>query len=167
MTTIFVEDRPIHSPAKCGRCGSVRYDGRKYVQFGMDIEFYGIVYLCSHCVREIYKAVFNGNDGLPVAQLESDLADALQTIELQQTLLNTREEQIETLENTYGVVEPDSSPVAESSDSPPVAESTDSGTKTGNSKSSGRKKPVTKSVTSSRPKNVPSLTELLEPTSKS
>lgn len=37
-------------PAKCAICGS---GTKKVVDFGLDIEFYGVVYLCEECVGTI------------------------------------------------------------------------------------------------------------------
>lgn len=108
---IFVTDRPTWPPAKCARCGGQTYDGRKYVDFGVDqelppvavpgvvsenVERGGVVYLCSFCIREIFKATFP-NIGPPVAQIESDLADAKQIILLQKDLLEHLRSEVDRL----------------------------------------------------------------------
>lgn len=42
-------DRPVAAPGKCGVCGAT---DRECVDFGMDIDDYGVFYLCFHCIRE-------------------------------------------------------------------------------------------------------------------
>lgn len=42
-------DFPTAIPGKCTICGSVGGDGRKFVDFGLDLEFYGVVYFCTLC----------------------------------------------------------------------------------------------------------------------
>jgi hypothetical protein len=39
--------------AKCANCGATKNDGRKYVDFGLQVDFYGVVYLCGLCVKHI------------------------------------------------------------------------------------------------------------------
>lgn len=47
-------DYPISAPGKCIFCGSgTRHDGRRYVDFGLQIERYGAVYFCTFCLAEI------------------------------------------------------------------------------------------------------------------
>lgn len=44
---------PTIKPAKCANCGSTKNDGRQYVDFGLEVDWYGIVYLCGLCLRDI------------------------------------------------------------------------------------------------------------------
>ena len=44
-----VVDRPVAAPGKCAVCGAT---DRECVDFGMDIDDYGVFYLCTHCMRE-------------------------------------------------------------------------------------------------------------------
>lgn len=44
-----VVDRPVAAPGKCAVCGAT---DRACVDFGMDIDDYGVFYLCTHCMRE-------------------------------------------------------------------------------------------------------------------
>jgi hypothetical protein len=49
---------PVALPGKCIVCGaSDNTDGRKYLDFGFEIDFYGVVYFCTHCFSETAKAV--------------------------------------------------------------------------------------------------------------
>lgn len=166
-------DYPHMYPNKCARCGSSKLD-RKYVDLQVDLEIHtpdglqlAVVYLCSHCARQAFTVAFPDGDGLPVAELEHKLANALQTIELQKELLRLRSEQISKLEEAYGVLVPSSNSI-NSIDNEPVADveptpSEDS--ETGSTESKGRTKRTTESSTGSRSENVPSLAELLKPKS--
>ena len=40
-------------PAKCAICGYPGGDQRKFVDFGLDIDYYGVIYLCTDCMNEI------------------------------------------------------------------------------------------------------------------
>lgn len=41
---------PLVLPAQCVACGYGGND-RRYVDFGLDLEFYGVVYLCENCMN--------------------------------------------------------------------------------------------------------------------
>lgn len=45
-------EHPVALPGKCVVCGSVGGDGRKFVDCGFELEFYGVVYFCEHCWKE-------------------------------------------------------------------------------------------------------------------
>ncbi len=44
----------LKKPSKCSNCGSTKED-RKYVDFGLEIDWYGIVYLCTLCLTDVAK----------------------------------------------------------------------------------------------------------------
>lgn len=52
-------DAPYASPGKCAVCGysasgdSEPDDRRQYLDFGLDIEYYGAIYICTACVNEV------------------------------------------------------------------------------------------------------------------
>lgn len=51
-------ENPVALPGKCACCGaSDNDDGRKYVDIGFELDFYGVVYFCTHCLSEIAAAV--------------------------------------------------------------------------------------------------------------
>ena len=167
---MILVDQPLMYPYKCGHCGTVR-DDRKYVDTTIDLDSYSpdgmtlaVVYLCTHCAREVFVTAFPDGDGLPVAEIEAKLADALQTIELQKELLRLRSEQISKLEEAYGVLVPSSNSLGTTVDKP-VADTQSATSKvseSGSGSTTPRKKGTTKSSTSSRSENIPSLTELLQ-----
>lgn len=45
---------PDLKPGKCANCGSAKQD-RNYVDFGLLVDWYGVVYLCSHCIADIAR----------------------------------------------------------------------------------------------------------------
>lgn len=53
MSKYRILDRPMIKPAKCANCGAHKEDGRKYIDFGLDIDWFGIVYLCTLCLKDI------------------------------------------------------------------------------------------------------------------
>lgn len=55
MGGIYIVNHPEALPQQCANCGAARSD-RKYVDFGLSLDFYGVVYLCSICVEEIASA---------------------------------------------------------------------------------------------------------------
>lgn len=49
---------PLALPGKCVICGaSNNDDGRFYIDFGFEIDFYGVVYFCSHCFSEVAATI--------------------------------------------------------------------------------------------------------------
>jgi hypothetical protein len=57
MTKYRIKDYPDIKMAKCANCGATKDDGRKYVDFGLDVDWYGIVWLCGLCLRDIANAM--------------------------------------------------------------------------------------------------------------
>ncbi len=49
---IKITDAPIQIPGVCIICGASRSDDRQYMDFGMNIDFYGVVYFCTFCFTE-------------------------------------------------------------------------------------------------------------------
>lgn len=150
---------PDVSPGKCANCGSSKDDGRKYVDFGLHVDWYGAVFICGSCLHDIAHKV-----GL-FASLEEQLYEALNKKasldELQEQGEKLHDKVVKTvreLEDFYvGVYShrtdnsPDSTSSVESESTPSTksgSPSTESGT--------------TKSTTVSGRKNVRSLAELLD-----
>lgn len=52
-----VLDNPNALPGKCALCGSSGGDGRKFVDFGFQLDVYGAVYFCTFCVTELAEAI--------------------------------------------------------------------------------------------------------------
>lgn len=44
---------PMFKPGKCGNCGASKNDGRQYIDFGLEVDWYGTVYLCTDCLKDI------------------------------------------------------------------------------------------------------------------
>jgi hypothetical protein len=57
MSKYQVSDVPMFKPGKCGNCGSSKNDGRQYVDFGLEIDFYGTLFLCGICVGDVARTM--------------------------------------------------------------------------------------------------------------
>lgn len=55
---IQVMDTPLSAPGTCAICGvpGPCEDGRKFVDFGLLLEFYGVVYFCTECISPVALA---------------------------------------------------------------------------------------------------------------
>ena len=55
---IQVMDTPVAAPGTCVICGvpGPCEDGRKFVDFGLLLEFYGVVYFCTECISPVALA---------------------------------------------------------------------------------------------------------------
>lgn len=56
LSRIQILDRPLAHPGKCVICGASRDDDRSYVDFNFDIEYYGVVYFCTLCLKTVAEA---------------------------------------------------------------------------------------------------------------
>lgn len=88
---------PDVQPGKCANCGSTKQDGRKYIDVGLHIEWYGALFFCSLCMHELAKALglFEKQDR-ELLELREKLAARnfleLQSSRLEETILHTFEE---------------------------------------------------------------------------
>lgn len=57
MTKYRILDIPDFKPGKCANCGASKNDGRKYIDFQLEIDWYGIVYLCGTCMKDTANAL--------------------------------------------------------------------------------------------------------------
>jgi hypothetical protein len=49
---------PLALPGKCLVCGaSDNNDGREYIDIGFELDFYGVIYFCTHCFGEVALGV--------------------------------------------------------------------------------------------------------------
>lgn len=75
MGKVNVVTVPHLSPGKCANCGASKEDGRKYVDIGLYIDWYGQVFFCGYCIREITKKIgLFSNLENQVAQLKREIA---------------------------------------------------------------------------------------------
>lgn len=173
MSKYHVVERPFGSPGKCIGCGSTKIDGRRYVDLGAQIDWYGGVYLCGHCVKEAATnlGLFNEDKQLILELQEiinSKKNNNEEAIRLQEVMLRTAEE----IKSFYGDIfvdrQPDSSNNSTESDSVTSEESSGSDENSGSNNeieqpTTGTKSGTTKSSSSTGRENVPSLAELLNP----
>src|SRR6267154_5195941 len=52
-----VHDHPLLPPGSCFICNTGDVDDRKFLDFGKQVKFYGAIYFCSECIREIAEAL--------------------------------------------------------------------------------------------------------------
>ncbi len=78
-----VTNAPHALPSKCVVCGSWGGDGRKFVDFGMDIDFYGAIYFCSVCLTECCNKLgyINPDQWQSVNTMNDELISRVQTLE--------------------------------------------------------------------------------------
>jgi hypothetical protein len=57
MGQVQVLDHPEALPNACAVCGGGKVDGRKYVDIGLSLDYYGVVYLCGPCFNQIVRAI--------------------------------------------------------------------------------------------------------------
>jgi hypothetical protein len=57
MTRVNVLDTPILAPGNCSLCGSSGGDDRQFIDIGKQLDWYGAVYFCSHCFREMSQGI--------------------------------------------------------------------------------------------------------------
>jgi hypothetical protein len=66
QSRVQVIDVPLLAPGSCVLCGTVGGDGRKFLDFGKSIKWYGAVYFCTECFREFAE----GAGFIPVATFD-------------------------------------------------------------------------------------------------
>lgn len=157
---------PDVSPGKCANCGASKDDGRGYADFGLQVDWYGAVFLCGYCLRDVATAV-----GLFKEYLDKIDSYQAQVVSLQNLIMqadsmhNYIVETLKKFEELYAnlhAVSPssssDNSANVESYTSPVGSPSVD-GNK---SNADGSKPGTTKSTSSAGRKNVSSLADLLD-----
>jgi hypothetical protein len=165
MSKYTIEDVPYFIPGKCCNCGASKNDGRRYINIGLELEWYGFVYFCGECLKDIANTfgLFDDLNELATKKDEriKDLESKLeQGVELPESLVKSWEEFKEYYASVHPVrdyVPPNTSSVLEpdTSESKPGTNQTESTTPRPKSR-------ATKSATSSGRSDVRSLAELLE-----
>ena len=157
MSKYRIIDVPDFTPHKCANCGASKNDGRKYIDFGNQIDWYGTMYLCGHCVHDIAD-----NMGM-FDSLRKELEEAANKGVEVEELLNKGEKLHEHVVKTYKEFEDFYAHVHSSDDS----SSSDGSDSLGNEEAApesnvNQPKPrATKSTTVSGSKDIRSLTDLL------
>ncbi len=168
MSKYTIHDFPISQPGKCANCGAARSDGRKYLDIGLELEFYGIVVFCSICVADFARTLglYRANE-LRILQLEQKIENLLQHKELgeeiKNTVLHTYEQVKEYFDANSGAGFSSSKHITDGSSS---VESLDKAVTETDRSAISTKSGSSKSSTVSRSSNVPKLTELLNTTNK-
>lgn len=160
MSKYKLLDAPHYKPAKCANCGSTKVDGRKYVDFGLEIAWYGIVYICTLCLDDIAKNIglFDSYQAT-IEQLDKkinylvnqnkDDSDLVSRLSIIMEEVNAHLADLRTSSDNS-----DSDRTSDVESAEPKSIKTEPAVKSTNSR-------TTKSTTSSGSKNVPSLADLL------
>lgn len=168
MSKYRILDVPDVAPGKCANCGASRNDGRGYIDIGRHVDWYGAFILCGLCLKDISNEMGLFRP-LEVSLLKSELeVTKLQELKeqgnnLQEQILRSVEEvkeyftSLRSLESSSDLIMPYGVGISEES-----SESTTESDKPGVDTPKPR---ATKSTSSTRPKNLPSLAELLESSS--
>lgn len=148
---------PDFSPGKCSNCGASKNDGRRYVDFGLQLEWYGTVYLCGLCIEDIARnmgLLQKYEDNVVKADLALAAVQGLQSqgVELHEALLSV----FAGFEEYYAGLRATGND--SSSDPTPSVVPDETAVKSGTNETKSR---TSKSNTSSGSKDVRSLTELL------
>ena len=165
MSKYLIEDVPQFQPGKCANCGASKNDGRRYVDFGLMVDWYGTVYLCGECLHDIVNAMgLFDNLVARVVEAESKEYD-FKALQAQGVELHERVNQlVKDLEAFYAGIYP----IGDDSTSNPhtVLESdktvSDPGTEESESRINATKSRTTESTSSTRRQNIPSLADLLK-----
>lgn len=169
MSKYKIYDEPTFKPSKCCNCGSAKNDGRKYIDLGLEVDWYGTVYFCGRCLFDIATAMglFKAyDDALAEAKAEHITRERL--LEEGELLRDKMLKTLKEFEDYYTNLQL-LSPEPDTSSSDSVGASETESDKLGNEASLHRDEQNTpesklatpKSTPVSRRKDVPSLAELL------
>jgi hypothetical protein len=167
MSRYRIIDRPDIGPNyKCSNCGSAKEGDRKYVDFGLYIDWYGQVFICTLCLQDIavnahlYKGL--ELDNLKLREQVEELKQArVSADDLRSTVLSTYEGVKKYFDNL-----PAAGDNSDSDSASDVGISEAPADSDVNKTDSGSKAPqprVTEQITKSRSKDVPLLADLLPP----
>jgi hypothetical protein len=159
MSKYRILQMPDQKPSKCANCGSTKVDGRKYVDFGLEVDFFGIVFLCEYCLEDIAK-----NMGLYTAH-DKTIQNLIKSNEKLKAQIIQGNEFEEKFSKMAGEVKEYFDGLRPTSYVEPVNGNNDLGSVSTESDEPESPKPksrLTKSATGSGSKNLPSFAELLE-----
>ncbi len=158
MGKFRILDVPDVSPGKCSNCGASKQDGRRYIDIGLHIDWYGAFYLCGLCLNELAEAM-----GL-YAHLKDDIAELRSQLEAENNLWDQGFQLRETVTHLFEEFEEfyANLPYVSVDDNPdnfPAVDSKESNSEQGISEAESG---TTKSSASSRSKNVRGLADLID-----
>lgn len=164
MTKYRILDQPDTKLAECGNCGCSKDDGRKYVDFGLQVEWHGCVFLCGKCLWDIAKA-FGMFDKFEtrierllaaLLQLENEKTQGTAIRDDFLTVFKEVQDYFSNLKSVSDHIPVDQLPSVDVNTSEPSKPAVNSD----KSETDGSESRTTESVTVTGPKNVPSLAEL-------
>lgn len=163
MSKYTIEDVPYFAPGKCANCGASKNDGRRYINIGLDLEWYGFVYFCGECIKDIANTMgLFDNLSKQLYEKEGEIAILRtkldQGVELPEKLVKVWEEFKEYYASLHPIgndVSPNTSSMVDIEQPAKVPAISEQAITSAKSRTS-------KSTTGSRSKDLPSLAELLE-----
>lgn len=167
MSKYRILNVPDVQPGKCANCGSSKPDGRSYVDFGLDVAWYGTVFICSLCLLDIAR------NAKLFEEVENELSFANELLEERQALLDQGERLENTLKDSLEEVREYFDALHSVRNDSAAGRSSDveSGKESGKPKSERSNRPalkaepgITKSTSGSGSENVLSIADLLKPT---
>lgn len=69
-----VHGTPPASPGKCVICGNCGDKDSKFIDFGFDIDFYGVVYFCKDCINQVLTILMY----VPIEELEKVVSEKIE-----------------------------------------------------------------------------------------
>ena len=165
MTKYIISDVPMLAPGKCGNCGASKNDGRKYIDFGQQIDWYGALYLCGECLRDTSRemGLFTELENqLKEAKAENEFVKELQEkgVELINGMTKMQKELEQYYDDVYSL-SVDSNSNSSSGMVPREEATSERGVNKTESRTSQTKQGTSKSTASARPTDVPSLADIL------
>jgi hypothetical protein len=110
-------DVPDVKVTNCANCGSTKNDGRKYIDFGLNLDWHGCVFLCGLCLKDTAQAMGLFDHWIDLARQAEERAEAAEALlakreNLYELVVKTHEE----LKDFYGSlhslgIHPDSAPL--------------------------------------------------------
>lgn len=157
MSKYRILDIPDVTPHKCANCGSTKNDGRRYIDFGLDVDWNGVVFLCGLCVKDIAR-----NMGM-FAEFEKERDEMRARAAEIEDMHRKGAELHEIVVKTFKEFEDFYGHLHIAGNEPSISDSTNVGDESATDKPAitATESKSTKSTSSSRRTNVPSLADLI------
>jgi hypothetical protein len=87
---IQILNTPVAAPGTCVICGSAGDDNRSFIDFGLNIDYFGVIYFCTICFAEIAVACnfVDNTHYRELLQRNQELTEALEQAQLRNESLN-------------------------------------------------------------------------------
>lgn len=158
MSKYVTLDVPLAQPGKCANCGSSKKDGRVYVDFGLQVDWYGTVFMCSLCLKDIATSIGLFDELLKdINKLRDEMITKQELITSSDRLADAVKETFEEVKEYFAIVS-DVRDDSSTGDSPSVGIDETTPTNEGNTPT---EQGITKQTSSGGLEKLPSFAELL------